>query len=413
MIKGTMENIAHRRRGRWIAAVTALVLAGSYYGWAVYRPLPALEAVQPASAARAAVPAGRPLDWPSAGQAAVGIAGSGISESHGKQTGVPTASTAKLITALSVLRKNPLVAGQQGPAITLGAKDVAIYKSYMARQGSVVPVRAGEKITEYQMLETILLPSANNMADSLAIWAFGSLKAYSAYANEYVSGLGLSATRIGSDASGFAPDTVSSAQDLVRLGEMAMQNPVLSRIVGQPTASGIPVAGNIRNVNFLLGTSGIVGVKTGNTDQAGGVFVGAARSPVNGKKVTIVTAVLGSHDLFSAMKSSLALIRSAQRNFRPVTVIKAGTIIGRYDLPWGGSATAMTDQSLSLSGWAGSNVPFTVRLKPVPADARAGRTVGSLTVKKSAVTDPQVIPIKLASPPTGPSIGWRLLHPFN
>lgn len=393
-------------------ALAVLLLAAAYCAWAVRRPLPAITASQPTVKARTSVPKGGGLAWPAGGQAAVGIAGSPVLETRGQQAGVPTASTAKLITVLSVLRQRPLTLGQQGPAITLTPADVAIYNSYAAGQGSVVPVKAGEQISEYQALQTILLPSANNMADSLAIWAFGSLDNYSKYANDYVSQMGLTSTRIGKDASGFDPGTVSSAQDLVRLGELAMRNPVLSQIVGQPSASGIPIVNNIKNVNFLLGTDNIVGVKTGNTDQAGGVFVAAARVTVNDKPVTVVTARLGAPDLFTAMKDSLVLIRSAQANFKAATIIRTGTVAGLYQLPWGGSVSAVADQDLSLLGWAGSDIPFTVSLRPIPAGAQAGRTVGTLTVKGSAVNEQRSIPIILKTAPSEPSLVWRLLHPF-
>jgi D-alanyl-D-alanine carboxypeptidase (penicillin-binding protein 5/6) len=113
------------------------------------------------------------IAWPSTGQSAVAVAGNPVVTSHGVQTPTPTASVAKLITSLVVLQAKPLSVGQQGPAITLTASDVAIYRQYLSEQGSVVPVEAGESITEYQMLQAMLLPSANNMADSLAIWAFG------------------------------------------------------------------------------------------------------------------------------------------------------------------------------------------------------------------------------------------------
>lgn len=407
-----MEN--YRRRGgkKWLAVAFALLLA-AYCVWAVRRPVPPIEAVQSSSITRAAAADAKELAWPAGGQAAVGIAGTGIMETRGKQTGVPTASTAKLITVLCVLQKKPLAPGQQGPVITLTQKDVDLYNGYMAKDGSLVPVKAGEKITEYQALQAILLPSSNNMADSLAIWAFGSLKAYSEYANGYVKSLGLEHTRVGPDASGFDPRTVSSARDLVILGRQVMKNPVLSEIVGQKTAGGIPVARTIHNVNLLLGSSGIVGIKTGNTDQAGGVFVGAAKKKINGRQVTIITAVMKSHDIFTALRTSHVLIESAQDNFSRTTVMRAGSIVGRYDMPWGGSIFAAADQTLDMDAWAGSDVPFAVHLRPIPPDAKAGSTVGSVTVKASALNARKSVPVKLQGAPYGPPMGWRLLHPLR
>ena len=124
--------------------------------------------------------------------------------------------------------------------MTITQADVDIYNRYVAQDGSVVPVTVGEKITLYQMLQALMLPSANNIADSMAIWAYGSLQNYSLAANKYVAAHGMNITHIGSDASGLAPDTVGTAHDLVLLGKLAMEHPVLSAIVGQQTATGIP-----------------------------------------------------------------------------------------------------------------------------------------------------------------------------
>ncbi len=406
-----MKKTGRYRWKRWLSLLLVVVLAAGYAAWTLKRPLPRLAPTRASSIIQAEAPAGA-LAWPAAGQSAVGIAGTQTLETSGAQTSKPTASTAKLITALSVLRQKPLAPGQQGPTITLTDRDVALFNSYNAQGGSVVQVVAGEQISEYQMLEAMLLPSANNMADSLAIWAFGSLDAYAAYANDYVSQLGLGSTHIGSDASGLSPTTTSSAHDLVKLGETAMQNPVLAQIVGQSTASGLPVVNTVKNVNFLLGTSNIVGVKTGNSDEAGGVFVGAARVTVNDKPVTIVTAVLDSPTLFTSMKDSLALIRSAQANFKPVTVVKAGAVVGSYNVPWGGSIPAVATQNLTLNAWGSSMVTSKTLLEGIPANSQAGRSVGSVTVQKSALNNQTSVTVKLQAAPSKPSAWWRLSHPL-
>lgn len=325
---------------------------------------------------------------------------------------MPTASTAKLITALAVLQTKPLALGQQGPIITLTANDVAIYNAYIAQDGSLVEVQAGEQISEYQMLEAMLLPSANNMADSLAIWAFGSLPNYSTFANKYVQQLGLTETHIGSDASGFAPSTTSTAHDLVRLGELAMQNPILAQIVGQPSAGGIPVVGSVKNVNRLLGTDNIIGVKTGNTNQAGGVFISASRATVNNKPATIITALAGTPTLAQALTDSLPLIQSAQANFKPVSVIQAGSVVGYYQLPWGGTLPVIASGSLNLEAWNGSLIPVTVKLDTVRDSAQTGQTVGQVTAPASILAGQQSVPATLQTAPTAPSPLWRLLHPF-
>lgn len=396
---------------RWFYRVAALVLPIIYGYWAAVRPLPPIMPVSAAIPLTIQTPSAK-LVWPSTGQSAVGVAGSSILDTHGAQTAVPTASTAKLITTLAVLHVKPLALGQQGPIITLTANDAALYSAYVAQDGSVVPVQAGEQISEYQILEAMLLPSANNMADSLATWAFGSLPAYNDFANKYVQQLGLASTHIGPDASGFAPATTSTAQDLVRVGELAMQNPVISQIVGQTSASGIPLVGNIKNVNSLLGTDNVIGIKTGNTTQAGGVFVSASRVLVNGRAVVIVTALAGAPSLAQALKDSLPLIQSAQANFQPVTIMSAGSIVGHYPRPWGGVVPAVVSRQLTVDTWDGSSLPATIKLRPIATTASANQTVGSLSVSQSTFAGQQSVPVTLAAAPGKPSLWWRLLHPF-
>ncbi len=253
------------------------------------------------------------LSWPSYGEAAIGIVGSSTVETHGMQTPEPTASTAKLITALVVLQAKPLALGEAGPTLTMSRNDIELLKTYIGFDGSrIAKMGVGEQLSEYQMLEAMMLPSADNMADGLAIWAYGSLPAYQAAANSYLASHGITGTHIGTDASGLNPSTTSTAHDMVLIGELAMQNPVLADIVAKPSVSGFPLIGTIRNTDTLLGQSGIVGIKTGNSDQQGGAFVGAANVTVNDQTKIVVTAVMGAPSLPDAMNASLSLIKSVE-----------------------------------------------------------------------------------------------------
>lgn len=390
------------RRLLW-AALTVVMLAGYGY-WALARPLALLQPKESRVQLSMATLPGQ-LAWPG-NQAAVGILGTSILEIHGDQKPVPTASTAKIITALVILDKKPLGANDAGPTITLTADDVARYTSYVRQNGSVLKVQAGEQLNEYQMLQALLLPSANNIADTLAIWAYGSLPNYAAAANGYLKSHGLTETHVGSDASGLTPDTTSTARDLVRLGQLAMQQPVLKQIVGQRTATGFPLVNNITNVNSLLGTAGIIGIKTGTSDQAGGAFIGAAEVTIDGRTEIIVTAVLGAPDRTAALQQSLALVQSAQNNFKPITVVSQDTIVGSYRQPWGGSLDVVAGSDLTTTAWNGSAVTGNGKLQALAPTAKTGQIVGELKVNDTA------IPLKLKNAPTEPSAWWRLTHPL-
>lgn len=347
---------------------------------------------------------GSKLNWPVSGQAAVGIVDSAVLETQGSQVAAPIASTAKVITSLVVLAEKPLKPGETGPVITLTEADVALYQAYAAQNGSLVPVAAGEKINQYQMLQAIMLPSANNIADSLAIWAFGSLENYSAAANAWLEANDITNTKVGTDASGLSPSTTSTAGDLVKIGKLAMKQPVLAEIAGQATATGIPLTTSVNNYNSLLGTANIIGIKTGNTNQAGGVFISASRITVNKKPVTIITSFMGASDRPSALRDSLTLIQSAQANFSPATLVKAGQKVGAYSVPWDKSVDAVAKADLSTSAWNGSATESRVKLD---SSGINNTDVGRV------ILDGASVGVEFGQEVPEPSLWWRLTHPLN
>jgi len=346
------------------------------------------------------------LPWPVYGQAALGANGYGLLSTSGEQKPVPIASLAKVVAALSVLEKKPLSIGQKGPIITLASSDVQLFEDYFARGGSVVKVQAGEKITEYEALQAMLLPSGNNIADSLALWAFGSDKVYLALANQMVSKMGLADTRI-ADASGFSPQTVSTAKDLARIGQAAMANPVIAEIVNQKKAV-VPVAGEISNVNWLLGQEGVIGVKTGNTEEAGGCFLFAADRLVGGKTVRLIGAVLGAPTRNAAIADSRALIQSADAGFKNIVLVSRGELVGRYQAPWGAGTTIVAKQDITALVWKGSEAKSEVKLQLAKQGSASGTDAGIILI---TVGEQQILgKAVLKEPLPGPSWIWRIFH---
>jgi D-alanyl-D-alanine carboxypeptidase (penicillin-binding protein 5/6) len=207
------------------------------------------------------------------------------------QHAAPIASIAKVMTAYLVLRDHPLGLGQDGPTITLTDADVADLDRRRGREESVVAVAAGERLTELEALEALLLPSANNIAAVLARWDAGSTDRFVARMNATARSLGMTHTRY-TDPSGYDDGTVSTAADQVQIVDRAMRLPVFATIVATPTAT-LPVAGTVHNTNTLLGHDGFVGVKTGSHDAAGGCFAFRAVRWIRGKRTTITGVVLG------------------------------------------------------------------------------------------------------------------------
>lgn len=229
--------------------------------------------------------------WPDDGQAAFVVGDGARIQAGPNQHPAAIASVAKVMTAYLVLRDHPLRPGESGPTIALTGADVADTDRRREQEESIVPVAAGEVLTELQALEALLLPSANNIAAVLARWDSGSEEAFVAEMNATARSLGMTDTRY-TDPSGYDDATVSSAADQVRIVVEAMRNAVFASIVAAPSTV-LPVAGLVRNTDTLLGQGGFVGVKTGSDDAAGGCFAFRVVRWIDGKQTTITGVVLG------------------------------------------------------------------------------------------------------------------------
>ncbi|MDD4402258.1 MAG: D-alanyl-D-alanine carboxypeptidase, partial [Desulfitobacteriaceae bacterium] len=238
----------------------------------VVRPCPVIEA-KPISP-EIELPGNFSVTFPAQGESAVGTDNLGVIASTDDQTPVPIASVAKIMTAYLVLQTYPLKAGQTGPSLIMNAQDVSDYQFSVKNGHSVLKVEEGESLTEKQLLQGLMLPSANNIANTLARWVSGSEEAFVDKMNETAESLGMKDTHY-ADASGVSPETVSNAVDQIKIARVAMEDPIFREIVAMPQVT-LLVAGTVYNVNYMLGKHGIVGIKTGSTLDAGGCFVSAA-----------------------------------------------------------------------------------------------------------------------------------------
>ncbi len=396
---------SHRRwRGLLLLGV-GLVLIGTAGYYRYQRPLPDPTFTPTKLVHASSVPK---ITWPNYGQAAIGTIEDGVLADNNADKPVPIASVAKVVTALVVLDAKPLHLNQPGPVITLTAADEAIYHRYIAKGGSVSGVTAGKTLTEYQALQAVMLPSSNNISESVTNWAFGSQQKYIEAANKYLKKQGLSNTVV-ADSSGFSPQTVSTASDVVRLGVLAMNNPVLAQIAAQKEATA-EVSGPITNVNRLLGVNGTVGIKTGNTDEAGGCFLLAAQKTLtNGQIKTVIVAVLAAPSLGRAMTDSQPLASQVAAGFRSYTAVRAGQQLGVIAMAWGARSAVVAKEDIVIFGWGNESNKLTA----IPALSRfsKGDQVGTATITagQQTGTTGMVLSDQLASPSTN----WRLRRIFS
>jgi D-alanyl-D-alanine carboxypeptidase (penicillin-binding protein 5/6) len=373
-----------------------------------FRPLPVTAAVSvvPATELVGTAPA---LPWPAQGEAALLVDSLGEVGSSGGRSPAPMASTAKMMTALIVLEDHPLGLNEPGPTITVTRADVNTFYAQRSQGESVLPVVAGEQLTEYQLLQGLLLPSASNFAELLATWDLGTVPAFIARMNARAAALGMSATRY-ADVSGFSPLSVSIPSDLIKLGQTAMLQPAFAQIVAQSQAS-LPVAGVVHNLDTLLGQGGVVGIKTGHTDQAGGCFVVAADLTIDGIAARVYGAVLGQPNaLAGAFAATRALLPALVSALHAHSVVRRDDVIGRYRTPWDEAGTIVASQSVTWLLLDGTVVTRQVKLDDLPATLPAGTRVGTLLL--TAGTRQAEVPLVTAAAIQGPGAGWRLTRGF-
>ena len=373
-----------------------------------FRPLPttAATSIVPASERLGIAPV---LPWPAAGEAGLFIEGAGEVGSSGGKSPVPMASTAKIMTALLVLEDRPLAVGQPGPVISVTQADVATFGAERNQNESVLPVAAGEHLSEYQLLQGLLLPSASNYADMLARWDAGDVATFVSRMNMRAAALGMSATHY-ADVSGFSPLSVSIPSDLVTLGRIAMQQPVFAEIVAQPQAT-LPVAGVVHNLDALLGQGGVVGIKTGHTDQSGGCFVVAADLTIEGAPARIYGAVMGQPNaLAGAFSATTTLLHAVSPVLHLRPVVHRNDVIASYRTPWDEAGAIVADQSIAWVLIDGAVVVRRVTLDDLPPTLPAGSRVGTMFVEAGAHR--AEIPLVTATAINGPDAGWRLTRGF-
>ena len=199
---------------------------------------------------------------------------------HDAHVEVPVASITKLMTVLVALDH-------------LKPDDVVTVTGSAAQVGeSRIPLVAGQRITVRDLLKGALIQSANNAADTLASAASGGdLPRFVAWMNERARTIGLSHTHFARPDGLDAPEHVSSARDVAVLAQVAMHSSIVRSIVRERTDTIENGRVVLHTWNDLLGVvPGLIGVKTGHTNDAGWCQVAAVRR----HGYTIYAVILGS-----------------------------------------------------------------------------------------------------------------------
>jgi D-alanyl-D-alanine carboxypeptidase (penicillin-binding protein 5/6) len=360
------------------------------------------------------------LPWPANGEGAVAVQGIGVVAAGPVQVPVPIASVTKVMTALIVLRDHPLSPTSNGPTFHMTRADSLAWIQASEAGDSNLEVVAGEKLSERQLLEALMIPSADNIANYLAVWDAGSIPAFVAKMNAEAALLGMALTHY-ADASGLDPASRSTAVDQARLAAVAMAIPALAGIVDNATAR-MPT-GEVWGYNPLVGLDGVVGLKSGFTQAAQACLSIAARRTVGGRTVLVIVVTLGQPDgLPGASSADQALLNAVTPLLHSYQVLSTGQVVAEVRARWTAAApSAVATSAATIVGWPGLALAVTVRphlvllnqyVTPDHRGARsprvllrAGADMGSVIVTAGG-TPQATVPITLADPLAAPPAGW-------
>ena len=191
-----------------------------------------------------------------------GTTGECLYEKNGDQRAL-IASTTKIMTGLLVCE-----AGDLDRAVT-------VPETAAGTEGSSMYLKSGETLTRCELLYGMMLHSGNDAALTLAISISGSEAAFVRQMNRRACALNLTQTHFANPHGLDSGENYSTALDLARLAQAALQNEQFRAVVSTKT---ITCAGRtLTNHNKLLWRyDGCIGVKTGYTRHAGRILVSAA-----------------------------------------------------------------------------------------------------------------------------------------
>lgn len=217
------------------------------------------------------------------------------------------ASTTKIMTATVVLENANL------------SDEVTINAKAGGTGGSRLGLKKGDKITLNDLLYGLMLRSGNDAAVAIAEHVGGSVQGFADMMNKKAQELGLTETNFVTPHGLDNSKHYTTALELAKLTDYALQNEKFAQIVGTKQTS-ITINGESRtivNTNELLGVlNGVVGVKTGFTNGAGRCLVTETKRDDK----DIITVVLGADTKKDRTKDSIKLIEYTFSNFKNVNI---------------------------------------------------------------------------------------------
>jgi len=312
------------------------------------------------------------------------------------------ASITKLLTVLVALDHHRL-----SDVVTVDPRAAAVGQESIA-------LRAGERLAVADLVRGALIQSANDAAVALALATSPNLLAFANLMNAKAERLGLRHSHFVRPDGLDAPGAYATAADVTTLARAAMRVPFVRRTVAERTAA---IAGGrtLHTWNDLLGSvPGVVGVKTGHTDDAGWSEVAVERRG----PVTVYATVLGGRTREQRNADLERLLSWGLSRLLVVEAVAPGRSYARVALPYGLAPLALVPASplRAVVRPEGRLVQRVVAPRLAALPVRRGQVLGEVEVwagRRLVGRRPLVAARSVERPGLGGRVTWyarRTLH---
>lgn len=297
------------------------------------------------------------------------------------------ASTTKIVTAILVIENCNL--------------DDVITASYQAVMSvpdgySVANIQIGEELTVEQLLELLLVYSANDAANVLAEHTGGSIDSFVSMMNTKVNELGLTNSHFTNPYGKHDDNHYTTAHDLAYIMKYCLQNETFRKIAGQASCA-IPATNkygtrSYESTNELLVPSSsyyykyLTAGKTGFTSQAKECLVSSSYRD----DLELICVVLGSNNRFSDTR---LIYEYGYSNYSLKNIVNENEVITSIDVPNATKDTKKLNllirESISalvkISDETNSIVPEITLNSDISAPIDEGTTLGKVTYSINGV----------------------------
>lgn len=246
------------------------------------------------------------------------------------------ASTTKIMTAILVLEKCNL-----DEIVTVS--DNAVSLTSVPESYTRANLKSGEKLSVENLLNVLLIPSANDAAIALAEHVSGTVDEFSKLMNLKAKEIGCTNTNFVNPNGVHNENQFTTAYDMALIGKYAMKNETFRKIVSK-TSCTLPITNmydkddrKFDNTNELLNSDDYyyqytTGIKTGYTDSAKNCIVASCKRDDYEFIVVILGANKMSEKQNDRAHDCITLFNYALENYNEKIVSTPGTIIKQIEI---------------------------------------------------------------------------------